>query len=445
MRQHKSVALFACSALALGAAPLLAQDYGFAVNAGVGYSDNVTRSVFEKESASAGIVGIELSAFKDTGRFTYEGYGDLSYIRYFDTEVADDDVVGNMDLAGSYEFVEDRFGWSITDSYTQLRENFLQPSAPGNRQGFNQLTTGPNLMIPFGGDYEFRGEARYSRSDYETSSEFDAQRYSAQLELNRQLGQRSSLGLRVGRDRFRYSELEDTGLDDEFDRSEYALRFDTTRARTEFMVEGGLTTVKGDTLDESGPLARLEIRRRITPALTLAFDGAREFATTGERPRQFRADDIPPPDDDTQLPSAEPFTQTRGALNLIYNQTRTEWMIGVAYVREQYEETTELDRKLFEYRAEITRTLSPRFQVGVAGAIGNDKLEVLSYDVQDSQYAINLRWRATTALSLVLIGEYFDRDGSLAGAFDYHELAGRLLLRYVPGASGNAASTQAGE
>src|SRR4026208_134844 len=136
MRQQNIVAALTCSVLAFAAAPLLAQDYGFAINAGVGYSDNVTRSVFEQESASAGIVGIELSAFKDTGRLNYEGYGDLSYIRYFNTDVADDDVVGNMDLRASYDIVPDRFGWSFTDSYTQLRENFLIPASPNNRQGF---------------------------------------------------------------------------------------------------------------------------------------------------------------------------------------------------------------------------------------------------------------------------------------------------------------------
>jgi hypothetical protein len=439
MHNNKIIATLACTGLALASAPLFAQDYGFAINAGVGYSDNVTRSVFEEEAASAGIVGIELSAFKDTGRLQYEGYGDLSYISYFSTDVADDDVVGNMDLRGSYEFVEDRFGWSITDSYTQLRENFLIPASPNNRQGFNQFITGPNLILPFGGDYELRGDARYSRSDYEESSEFDAQRYSANLELRRQLGQRSSLGVRASRERFSYSELEQTDVDDEFDRSEYALRFQTTRSRTDLLLEGGVTSVKGDTLDESGPLARIEIRRRISPALTLALDGAREFATTGERPRQFRPDDVSQPDDDTLIPSAEPFTQTRGALNLIYNQQRTEWMIGAAYVREQYEETTALDRKLLVYRAEITRTLSPRLQIGASGAIGKDSLDALAYDVQDSQYGINLRWRATTGLSLVMIAEYFDRDGSLAGAFDYQELTGRLLLRYVPGASGASA------
>src|SRR5689334_2512140 len=167
MSNKKFTAALACTGLALVATPLIAQDYGFAVNAGVGYSDNVTRSVFEKESASAGIVGVELSARKDTGRLQYEGYGDVSYIRYFGTDVADDDVVGNMDLRGSYEFVPDRFGWSITDSYTQLRENFLIPASPNNRQGFNQFITGPDLRMPFGGDYEFRGNARYSRSDYE--------------------------------------------------------------------------------------------------------------------------------------------------------------------------------------------------------------------------------------------------------------------------------------
>jgi hypothetical protein len=439
MSNNKFVTAFATTGLALAATPIFAQDYGFAINAGVGYSDNVTRSVFEQESASAAIVGVELSARKDTGRLQYEGYGDISYISYFSTDVADDDVVGNMDLRGSYEFVPDRFGWSVTDSYTQLRENFLIPASPNNRQGFNQFITGPDLIMPLGAEYELRGNARYSRSDYETSSEFDAQRYSANLELRRQLGQRSSLGVRASRERVSYSELEETGLDDEFDRDEYAVRFETTRSRTEFMAEAGMTSVKGDTLDESGPLARLEIRRRISPSLTLAFDGAREFATTGERPRQFRPDDVSQPDDDTQFPSAEPFTQSRAALNLIYNQTRTEWMIGAAYVREQYEETTALDRKLFEYRAEITRTLSPRLQIGASGAIGKDKLEVLSYDVKDSQYGINVRWRATNSLSLVLIGEYFDRDGSLAGAFDYHELTGRLLLRYVPGASGATA------
>jgi hypothetical protein len=443
MSNNKIVTAFASTALALAATPLFAQDYGIAINAGVGYSDNVTRSVFEKESASAGIVGVEVSARKDTGRLQYEGYGDLSYIRYFGTELADDDVVGNMDLRGSYEFVPDRFGWSVTDSYTQLRENFLIPASPTNRQGFNQFITGPNLRLPFGGDYEFRGDARYSRSDYEQSSEFDAQRYSANLELRRLLGQRSSLGVRASRERFSYGQLEDTAFDTEFDRSEYALRFETVQARTDLSLEAGVTSVEGDTLDESGPLARIEIRRRISPALTLAFDGAREFATTGERPRQFRPDDVSQPDDDTNIPSAEPFTQTRAALNLIYNQTRTEWLIGAAYVREQYEETTTLDRKLFEYRAAITRTLSPRLQIGASGAIGKDKLEILDYDVMDSNYGINVRWRATNALSLVLIGEYFDRDGSLAGAFDYHELAGRLLLRYVPGASGSTAPAPA--
>jgi hypothetical protein len=443
MSNNKIVTAFASTALAFAATPLFAQDYGIAINAGVGYSDNVTRSVFEKESASAGIVGVEVSARKDTGRLQYEGYGDVSYIRYFGTEVADDDVVGNMDLRGSYEFVPDRFGWSVTDSYTQLRENFLIPASPTNRQGFNQFITGPNLRLPFGGDYEFRGDARYSRSDYEQSSEFDAQRYSANLELRRMLGQRSSLGVRASRERFSYGQLEDTAFDTEFDRSEYALRFETVRARTDMSLEAGVTAVEGDTLDESGPLARLEIRRRISPALTLAFDGARDFATTGERPRQFRPDDVSQPDDDTNIPSAEPFTQTRAALNLIYNQTRTEWLIGAAYVREQYEEPTSLDRKLFEYRAAITRTLSPRLQIGASGAIGKDKLEILDYDVLDSNYGINLRWRATNGLSLVLIGEYFDRDGSLAGAFDYHELAGRLLLRYVPGASSSTAPAAA--
>ena len=439
MRNHKFIAAAACSMLAFGAAPLLAQEYGFAVNAGVGYSDNVTRSVLDKEDAMAGIVGIELSAFDETGRFQYEGYGDVSYLEYFDTDAAEDGVVGNLDLRGVYDFVEDRFSWMVSDTYTQLRENFLLPSSPNNRQGFNQLVTGPNFILPFAGDYEFRAEARYTRSDYDESSEFDAQRSFANLELRRQLGLRSSLGVRGSRERFRYSRLVQSGFDSEFDRDEYAMRFETTRSRTDFTLEGGVTSVKGDTLDESGPLARFEIRRRITPALTFAFDGAREFATTGERPRQFRADDVSQPPDDTLIPSAEPFTQTRGALNLIYNQQRTEWLLSAAYVREQYEETTTLDRKLYEYRAEFTRTLSPRLQLGLSAGIGKDSLDALAYDVQDSQYGLNLRWRATAGLALVFIGEYFERDGSVGGLTDYQELTGRLLLRYVPGASGAAA------
>ena len=125
MRHHSIIAAAACSMLALGAAPSGAQDYGFAVNAGVGYSDNVTRTVLDQEDAMAGIVGIELSAFDETGRLQYEGYGDLSYLEYFDTDAAEDGVVGNLDVRGSYDIVEDRFSWMISDTYTQLRENFL--------------------------------------------------------------------------------------------------------------------------------------------------------------------------------------------------------------------------------------------------------------------------------------------------------------------------------
>ncbi len=423
-------------------APLAAQEYGFAVNAGVGYSDNVTRTVFDPEAASAGIVGLELSAFKDTGRLTYEGLGDLSYIKYFQTELADDDVVGNLDLRSRYEIVENRFGWSIADSYTQLRENFLLPASPNNRQGFNQLTTGPDLRLQFGGAYEFIAEGRYSRSDYESSSEFDAQRYMAQAELRRELGQRSAVGVRASQERFEYA---DTGVivaDQEFDRSEYAVRLDITNTRNELMLEAGVTAVKGDTLDESGPLARIELRRRISPALTLSLDGAREFSTTGERPRQFRADDAPGVNDDLILPSAEPFEQTRGGLNLLYSRPRTEWSIGADYVREEYEVTTALNRELIEYRADITRILSPRLRIGLSAARGEDQLEGLAYDVTDSQYRFNLRWRITMGLSVVAIAERFERDGSIAGLFDYEEFSARLLLRWVPGASGASAPAE---
>jgi hypothetical protein len=380
---------FALALLTSGA--LRAQDYNLILKTGVGYTDNVTRTAASPDSASAAIAGLEFTAQRDTGRLTLEGIADISYLWFFGTDVVDNDLFGSADFRGAYEIIQDRFSWMASESYSRLREDFLLPFSPNNSQGFNQLQTGPNLTLPLSANMDFEAEGRYSRSDYSSSQEFDSERFLGGIGLTRRLSPRTQIGISGSVERF---EAEDTTVildNPEFDRREYSLEFLTQSVRTELNIEAGVTEVEGAAVDQSGPLFRILLLRRLTPTLSLQFDAGREFSTTGERARRFRVDEAPTSDYDLLLPAAEPFEQTRFGGTLTYRRPRTTMSLTASSVKEEYSVSTSVNRRLGDFRFVLQRRMTPQLDLTFQAGQTTDKLEGQAYDVEDRPLALYAR------------------------------------------------------
>jgi hypothetical protein len=425
------------------ASTAVAQDYNLVFKAGAGYTDNVTRTVFDAESAAAAIAGVELTAQRTKGRLTLEGLADVTYLKFFSTDLAEDDVLANADFRGTYQIIPDRFSWTAVESYAQLREDFLVPFSTANSQGFNQFTTGPDLRLPISGNMDFEATARYARSNYESTEEFDSERMLASAGLTRRMSARSQIGLTASIERFEVAEDVVLLEDRDFDRTEFAAEYAAQSARTDLSIQAGLTQVEGAAVDSDGPLVRLALRRRLTPSFTLLLDAGREFSTTGERGRRFRIDDAPASENDLLLPAAEPFEQTRYSGTLTYRRPRTTVSFSAAVIREDYEVSTFINRRLLDYRLAFTRRMTPQLDFTFQAGQTTDELESQPYDVDDRLLGLGLRWRFTRAMSIALSIEDRERDGSFNG-FDYSERSARLLLRYSPW-SPDAATTEAVE
>jgi hypothetical protein len=428
-------------------------EYNLVFTAGGGYSDNVNRVSdianplvsARQESSTIGLVGLEFTADKPNGRLQLQSSVDLQFLHYFDTTQGEDnDLSGSAFVNGRYEFLPDRLFWTLDNTFTQVRENFRLPSSPQNRQNYNQLLTGPNIVFRLGSAFDLTTELRYGRRDYEQGSNVDSQSYSGSMALTRRLSARSSLSLTAQSESTDVApvpaSLIATGdllqSDRDFERREVYLRWLAQTARTNISIDAGVSEVEGEVNGDSGPLVRIQLSRELTPSLRLGLGAGRQFATTGEFQREFRLNETLDVADDLILPAAEPFEQTSYSLDLAYQRPRTTFALGVTRSEEDYEFVSAVNRRTMSYQASVSRRLTPRADIRIFAGRDEDELETRDYDVTDTSYGLGLRWRLTRSIAFSFNATQRERSSSnvstVAFGNDYDELYANFLIRYSP-------------
>ena len=72
----------------------------------------------------------------------------LEYRDYLD-DTFDSEVVGNLVGNALVDIVEDRFTWTLEDTFGQSTQNQFAPVTPDNRENVNYLSTGPDFTLSF--------------------------------------------------------------------------------------------------------------------------------------------------------------------------------------------------------------------------------------------------------------------------------------------------------
>lgn len=405
-------------------------NYNFIVKAGAGYSDNVERVGANGQSSLLGIVGMEMSARKETGRLQLNGGLDLALLHYFDAVRDADQVVGGGNVRARYEISEDRLFWVLDDAFTQVRENFRLPTSPNNRQNLNTLSTGPDFRWRLTPTLDFTSELRYTRRDSGDQSQLDSQSYLARLLLTRNFSPSTSLSLAGSGEQFDVNPtLASTQRD--FDRREYFLRWLSGSARTTLSMEGGISEIDGATRNDSGPLVRVSVRRMITPSIRLNLSGARQFAVTGEIERDFRLNETIGLADDLVLPAAEPYEQTQFGADLEFQRPRTAATLSYQQTQEDYTFAAQFQRDTTVIQGSVLRRLSPRAELRLRVGYTTDQIKDQTYNIKDKYVGMGVLWRLTRAISFSAAVDRRDRSGGVFGD-DYQELYGSFQIRYSP-------------
>lgn len=433
----KIIRFGACAAL-LATHFASAADFAYQAEAGLGHSDNVTRSASVEESESIATAGLGLSLSQDSARLQADVLGNFAYYDYLD-DTYDSEVLGNFAGNARYAFVPERFEWMASDNFGQVLNDPVQAATPDNRENINNFSTGPDAMLAFGSQTRLRLGGRYSLTTYERSA-LDSDTVSANLALIRLLSSASSGSVNFQTAKISY---DDTAFDADYRQSEAFLRYDVSGARTFLAVDAGYTQLERDaTADkEDGLLLRLDAARRLSSASTATLNAGREFANSATA---FTAAQNTAPIGVGTAPgrqTALPFTRDHASLGWSFARNRTGLSFGAGWERQSYEDVGNLDQTLYSGTMAAHRDMSQSTSLLLNVLYSHAKFDQIGGDYRDLEGGLTFRWRWSQSLSMNLSYEYYDRSSD-APAGDFNENRIWLTFAYGKGTVNNMVGPQ---
>jgi hypothetical protein len=410
MKHGYRVATAALGCLAMAAAAgAQTREAGIQVEAGLGYSDNITRVDRNEVDETLATAGVAFDKVRDEGRLTWSAIGDVEYVSYLD-DTYDDDFYGRADLAAAYAFVPETFSWVAQDSWGQIRRNYLERPTPANQENVNYFSTGPELRLRFGQRTFLDTGARYALATYEETGR-DYSSLGGWANFGRQLGEQSDIGLRAAG---YWIEYDDPGFGADYDIQEFALNYNAVGARTRLSAQAGYTVLnyRDDTSD--GPLFRISVDREVASAsrLTLRLgqeytDPARRFQNGGVAP-EGPGSGIP----DNTLGVGDPFRNRYADLRWTTAKPRTVFAAGLRYSQEDYQNRTDLDRDTITLYADVLRRITERFEVRAGARLEREEFDNGSFDDDRLRLLAGVSLDLTARTYLTFDWDYFDGDSN---------------------------------
>ena len=443
VRQACASALIATlTATTGGAAEQPSSGLDYELRAGATYSDNIfLQPGAIAESASALAVGADLRGEQTTGRLRYNTGVELWYYQYLDT-FSGGQLFGRGVVSGSYDFVPDHFRWNAGVNFDQQRADLARPLIPGNVEDLWTLSTGPTVRGTLFGAVDTQLDAHIVQALYSGDS-FDNQTVGGRLTMGRRTGPLSSLGLGASYDDVTYlSGLASSVLD--FERREVFVHGEMSGARTDLSFELGYADAVSATFDDSSPLARIRLERRMSPALTGYLGYRHEFPTS--QVNQLISDPTPSGGGvvDTGLVTSSPRETWTGEAGFRFSQTRSEAQLGYYHLDEHSLIEVLGDHRLDELRARVTRHLTPRSDGTLFVAYAKEDFTAFNQKNNNVTAGLIYSHEFTRSVGIDARFEYRNQNSNV-DSLNYNEFNGGVFLRYSGSLLGRSVATPRNE
>jgi hypothetical protein len=193
-------------------------------------------------------------------------------------------------------------------------------------------------------------------------SPLSSNRYSGGLGIRHDLSSSSGISFNVQDEVIRF---EDSTLNPDYDEQEAYIRYDAKGVRTRITFDVGYDRLKLPTETVSGPLARVELSRQLSPSTSIVFTAGRDFSDVGNEFLLLQALGGATLSTQSVGATGDPFKQDYATFGWNFQERRTTAGFGIGYFKLTYEDGDTLDETRTTGSAHFTRRLTPRVEAGV--------------------------------------------------------------------------------
>ena len=399
-------AFAACAVAPIGqaAAP------GYEISVGVIESDNIERlpnggshdTVFEQELSfiwreQRRVLNADIDA-------------DLSHLTYVPRKFSDE-VIGNFLGQLRLALAPERLFWNIDDNFGQGVTDPLAAVTPQNRENINYFNTGPQLLLPLGGENLLEAKANYGKSTYQ-HSRLDSNRYSGGLGFIHRLSEVVETSLNVSDERVNYS---DDQRNPDYSSQEAFVHLGAKGARTTLGVDVGYGRVVIPNSSPGIATARLDLSRKISGSSAVSFSFGREYADAVAAFQMSQVLSGANLNTQQTVQTGGPSTMVYETAGWNFTRNRTSLALSVSHFKDDYLQNPALNDSRTELDGNVARQLTPTVRVALLGQYFRQTFANSGGTSNQLLADARLSWQASRRITLTFDYNYGKRTSDIAG------------------------------
>jgi Putative beta-barrel porin 2 len=390
-----------------------ASEPGYQISVGVIESDNIERVPTGGTSDTVLEQELNFTWHELRPLFNADIEADLSHLTYVPRTFSDQ-VIGNFIGTGRFALVPQYFFWNFSDNFGQGSADPTQAITPATRENINYFSTGPEALLPLGGENLLDVKATYGKVNYQTSP-FDNERFSGGLGFIHRLSAQTEVSLNASDERIDYSNSTVNGaVNPDYDVQQAFAHFDTKGNRTTLGVDVGYGRLLESGSTTGTFTGRLELSRKISAFSTVSLSFGREYSDAAAA---FQISQVL---SGANL-SSQNTTQTGGPFTMVYEtagwnflRNRTGFGITLSHFNDDYVESNTFNDTRTEVDANVSRQLSPLLRATLLESYYRQNFENIPGSSSQSITDARLTWQLSRRVSAFLDYTYTKRTSDIA-------------------------------
>jgi hypothetical protein len=402
------------------------QNLAYGVDVGVGETDNVALVPTDKTNQTMATADLDFALKQQTLSLDTDLKGDFSYTDYLQHAYGNE-MLGRFDGTAQLT-ITPRFKWMLRDDFGQAQLSPFAPPTPSNLENVEYLSTGPELELRAGSAGFLDLNARYVRAQYQTSP-FDSNREFASVAWGLRLSERSSVSLDGNSENVQF---DNHLVNTDFDRSNAYAHYELKGARTELVANLGATLITPSRgASKSGPLARLQLKRKLSAVAKLSFSGGQELTDASSSFSAIQSGAVGGIGTAPAPQTSSSYTRTYSSLEWRYARNRTSMALSALWEKDAYSGQPTLDDSRSGGEFNIERKLTRALSTQLVGSLYYTQYAHSNFTSRDALGGAVLTWREGRGLEIKLRYNHVSRVATGLG-LGFSENVAFLTIGYRP-------------
>jgi hypothetical protein len=376
------------------------------LTAGVEHTSNLLRTETAPEAATFATAGVNLTLLEQT-RTLYADLNTVDIWRDFPAGTPGGDFTPALDAFLLWTAVPDVFSWRVNENLGLIAPFSNGALAEPDRERVNVASTGPNLQLPWGRSNWITASARYSRVNFQRSTEDNGYRIAGQAGIGHELAIGGVLSLNAAEAR---SVAETSGV--HYEVGTAYVNYLQASARSTIDASLGVSRVTaGNT--PTDVYADLRVSRHLTPHTAVIVDFVHRYADLAEVFTRQQDLDLNIGSIEIAQATDQVIRETSVAVSLTWTGRRTDVIVsGYQFYDKQFNAgPLGLSQRGASLYGELGFKLRPNLTFGVDAyfeRLSNGQLS----GARDSAIRGHLTWQATSRLGLAVGAEAYAQSSA---------------------------------